>query len=551
MLAVAGALLVLAGCTVGPRSPAKDTTPATPASLLAEGDAALERGDLPAAASAYRGAAELSDDETVAEPAPRVAFDNFQMRETARSADRWLSINPTSEQAHRYAGVASLRLHRIDAAEKHFGELLDSAYISPAAGYLALLPIVVDEGSGPDVAQLFTQLSARHPDVAEGHYALATAALRAENYALALSSAQRASSLASYWLPARLLLARAQIATGNEETGLATAKDAVVDPQADISTHLEYAMLLAATGHDAEARAVLTPYVSGKTVVPGAIRSMALLEMQSGDLDAANKRFEDWLATGAQSYDALYYLGVIADRRDDSERALRYYSRVTGGDFALVAQSRVARIKAEKSGVDAGLLHLEEFGRSRPQNGPELIAARAALLSSFDLESRALEVLDDGLKLYPDSLDLRMARVFLYERTNRVDSSVRDLRQLLAERPDDPVIQNALGYTLADRTRHSDEAATLVGQALAQTPDSAAVLDSMGWALHKQGRNTEALDYLERARKRGADPEIDLHVGEVQWALDDEDAARDTWQKALERWPEDERLKERLERARK
>ena len=64
----------------------------------------------------------------------------------------------------------------------------------------------------------------------------------------------------------------------------------------------------------------------------------------------------------------------------------------------------------------------------------------------------------------------------------------------------------------------------------------------MGWALHKQGNNTEALDFLERARKRGADPEIDLHVGEVQWALDDERRRAQTWAKALERWPDDEQL---------
>jgi Tfp pilus assembly protein PilF len=169
------------------------------------------------------------------------------------------------------------------------------------------------------------------------------------------------------------------------------------------------------------------------------------------------------------------------------------------------------------------------------------VAAWAALLSSFDQESRALEVLNDGLEKYPDSIDLHMARVFLNERTNRVDASVKELRQLLVDRPGDAVVQNALGYTLADRTRHADEAVQLVGQALTQTPDSAAVLDSMGWALHKQGKNAEALDYLERARKRGADPEIDLHVGEVHWSLDDKAAARETWQKGLERWPDDEK----------
>ncbi len=80
-----------------------------------------------------------------------------------------------------------------------------------------------------------------------------------------------------------------------------------------------------------------------------------------------------------------------------------------------------------------------------------------------------------------------MARVFLYERTGKVDAAIRDLRSMLAERPGDAVVQNALGYMLADHDRQLDEAQQLLTAALAQTPDSAAVLDSMGWVLHRQG----------------------------------------------------------------
>jgi tetratricopeptide (TPR) repeat protein len=67
--------------------------------------------------------------------------------------------------------------------------------------------------------------------------------------------------------------------------------------------------------------------------------------------------------------------------------------------------------------------------------------------------------------------------------------------------------------------------------------------------LFRQGRLPEALEYLKRANDLGDDAEIDLHLGEVQWALGDRDAARATWQRALEAFPNDVRLKERLERA--
>src|SRR6188768_1332638 len=282
------------------------------------------------------------------------------------AAARWLELNPTSEQARRHAGVAALQLHRLDAADAHFAVLLETAYLSPAAGFLALYPVIADEGTPADVTELFQRLSARHPKVAEGQYALAGAALRSENYALAVESATRATQLAPYWVPARMLRARTLIANGQDEQGLALALEVVNDNEADVATHLEYALLLSSTGHDEEARAMLTPYASGTTVVPGALRALGLMDLQQGDLDSASKRFDALLSTGAQTYESLFHLGAIAEQREDADRALRNYARVTGGDFALPAQVRVARIKADKSGTEAGLLHLEEFARARP-----------------------------------------------------------------------------------------------------------------------------------------------------------------------------------------
>lgn len=549
-IAVAAALLLLAACATGPADPVRsDSTPADPETLLADADAALERNELPAAARAYRRAAEGSEDEALAQQATEFAFEHSQYRETLLAAERWLAINPTSEQARRHAGVAALALHRLDEAEAQFALMIESGYISPAAGFLALLPVLTGHGTPPDLTELFRRLVARHPDVAEGHHALAAAALRSENFQLALDSARRATEIAPYWVPAKMMLARALIASGDEETGLTMAHDLVLEPNAEVPTQLEYALLLAGVGRDEEARAILTPFASGERVYPGAVRALGVLDLQRGDLVAAEARFEDLLSTGAQSYDALYFLGSVADRREDPERAQRYFSRVSGGDFALQAQGRVARIKAGQSGLDAGLLHLEEFARGHPQRGPDVVAARAGLASGMDDSDRALAILDAGLAQYPDSMDLRMARVFAYERAGKTDAAVRDLRRMLEDRPGDAVVQNALGYSLADRNRQLEEAATLVTAALVQMPDSAAVLDSMGWVAFRQGRLKEAVGYLERARERGEDVEIDLHLGEVQWALGDQAAARKTWQAALERRPEDPRLKERLEQA--
>jgi tetratricopeptide (TPR) repeat protein len=545
------ALILLSGCFATPSGVLAADADARSGSesLMAEGKAALGRGDLPAAARAYRLAAEASDDEAVAEQASQVAFENYQYSDALGSAERWLKINPSSEQAERFAGVSALALHRIDMAESHFRTLVDTAYVSPAAGYMALLPVIMGEATAPDVTELFHRLSAQHPKVAEGQDALGNAALQSSNYALALQGAQEAVRLAPYWIPAKLLLARATIASGREDEGLAMARDLALAPDANVATHMEYALVLASTGHDEEARAILTPYATGNTVVPAAVRTLGMLDLQSDDLKGANSRFEELLSMGSQSYEALYYLGVIAERRDDEAGAIRYYSRVTGGDQAIPAQQRVAYLKAKKDGVDAGLAYLEQFGRNQPSMGPQVVMARAGLLSSMDDDKRALAVLDAGLAQYPEVLDLRLARVFAYERMGKTDASVRDLRKILEDRPGDPLVQNALGYTLADQDRDLVEARALVTAALAQTPDSAAVLDSMGWVLYREKNYPQALEYLQRAHERDDDAEISLHLGEVQWAQGDEAAARKTWAEALERHPGNKPLEKRIARA--
>jgi tetratricopeptide (TPR) repeat protein len=104
-----------------------------------------------------------------------------------------------------------------------------------------------------------------------------------------------------------------------------------------------------------------------------------------------------------------------------------------------------------------------------------------------------------------------------------------------------------LGYTLVDRTRHHRDGYEMIEQALQQTPNSGAVLDSMGWALHRLDRNQEALEYLERSRARINDPEVEIHISEVLLKLNRKEDARSTLHKALERYPDHEKLKRRAQ----
>jgi tetratricopeptide (TPR) repeat protein len=552
----AGVVLLTLGCVVlsgcagtGDERPAEATqTEDDPKALIVIAELALERKQYLEAAQTYRRAAELSDDEDVAEQATQIAFEHHQTTEMYRAANRWLELNPTSEEARRFAGFAAIRLYRVDPAVEHFDYLLNNVFINPQAGFLALLPQMLEEESRSAVTATFQQLAERHPDIGEAHYALAQAALRSENLELAARSAQRAVELSPYWSPAGMLRSRVELAQGKSSESLATAREVVErDPQ--LSNRLELALIELAAEEEENGRNALADLAQDDEAGPAAERALALLALQDDDLELASERFEALLRQGRFVYESLFHLGAIAESRGNASDAIGMYSRVVGGDYAVAAQTRVARLKRENESLESGLAHLEQFAATRPAFTLDMIGLRAALLDGSGDSEAAVALLDDAIAAYPDAVALQLQQSFLLERLDRVSSAVDLLEKLHAGRPADPVVMNALGYTLVDRTRRHKEGHDLIAAALADSPDSGAILDSMGWSLYKLREYDEALEYLERARARIADPEVDLHIGEVEWALGQREAAITTWQAAIERYPDDADLKQRLERA--
>jgi len=306
--------------------------------------------------------------------------------------------------------------------------------------------------------------------------------------------------------------------------------------------------MLMQAGKEEEGRKDLEKLAAAEGSGAVAERALADIDFQLGNRDAAAQRFSNLVQNGRFVYESLFYLGAIAESRESWDDALQIYGRVNGGEFAMAAQTRAARIKARRQGLDAGLKHLEDFAVTRSQYRVDAIIARANLLANNGDVNGALALLDSAAKEYPDSAEVRFARVFQLESADKVNDAVAEMRKLVADRPGDPAATNALGYTLVDRTRQHREGLKLIEDALMQTPDSGAVLDSMGWALHRTGRNDDALKYLEHAKRRINDPEVDLHLGEVLLALDRKNDAREVWTKASERYPENDELKQRLQK---
>ena len=302
-------------------------------------------------------------------------------------------------------------------------------------------------------------------------------------------------------------------------------------------------MLLSA-GRDDDALSQVNQILLEQPARTDALRLMAIINFRLDNLDVAWADFEDVLASGHYTMDALYYLGRIADRRSEHEQAVRLYSQVKRGSNALNSQRRVSAILVRQGKTDEALEHLRRFGADNPRFAIDMIAAEAQVLSVLERYPEALEAYERVIDYRPDDEGAALGKAELLLRMGRVDDAIKEYRQALKRWPDSAMSLNALGYTLADRTAKYAEAEKLIKKALKLDPDSAAIIDSYGWVLFRLGENERALEELQRAYALLKDPEVASHIIEVLAKLDRQDEALKVLEEAELLNPDNKLLKD-------
>ena len=507
---------------------------------------ALERGEWPEAARLYVCAARESDDPAVAERATRSAYDNFQLARAVDAAKRWLELAPDSEVARRYLATGLLRLYAEDAAAQQFAELLKTSYSDRARGYLVLLGILSAEGNDTGAARIMDGLAAADAASPEAQYASSVLWQRAEHGAKALAAAERAAALRAGWPQAELARVRALATCGRDQEALKLSSELAA--QDDSFLRISHAWFLLEQHRRDEAVALFGELRrSGGSVAGDATAALAAVAVDEGRLDDAARLLDDAARNPEQVETLRWHVGRIAEARGDEAGAARQYQGIESGPRALTSQLRAYRLLRKLGAGTLAEVLIDDYLSASPAETADVVAGIAAVLVEEGRGDDAIALVDRALTLMPDD-GLLLARGFLLERLDRVPEAIEDLREVASRRPNDPMAQNALGYTLVDRSRSVDEGYRLIERALAAKPDSYAVQDSMGWALVQMGRLEDGKTWLETAWKRSEDPEVAAHLGETLWRMGREDDARRLWDEALADNPDSPPLKRAIER---
>jgi Flp pilus assembly protein TadD len=499
--------------------------------LAAGAERALARADWPRAADLYGCAARSGDDPALAERATRTAYENRQLPQAVAAARRWLEIAPDSEVARRHLATGLLRLHVDEAAGVQFAELLNSSYPDRARGYMALLGILAEEENETGAARVMDRLAAADAGLAEAQYAAGVLWQRAEHGAKALAAAERALALRSGWRQAELARVRALALQGRRDEALQRSEALAAD--GDVYSMISHAwLLLGEDRRDAAAAIFEELRRAGGPAAGDALAGLAAIAQDERRFDDAARLLGELSRDPQQAEATQWSLARIAEERDESENAARQYQRITTGARAVPAQLRAWRLWREQGAGERAELLLDDFLAASPEETREVASGVAALLADEGRGDEGIALIDRALTLMPDD-NLRLARGFLLERLDRVPEAVADMRAVSGRRPQDPEVQNALGYTLVDRTKSIEEGYRLISRAIEAKPDSYAIQDSMGWALVRLGRLDEGRAWLETAWDRSEDPEVAAHLGETFWLMGRIDDARRIWDEAL------------------
>jgi len=525
---------------VGP-NPKPDAIEAPQVFYTVTGEIALARREPRLAATQYAAAAASDKDSSLLERAVEVTTVSLQPSLTATVAAHWISMDPTSLEARRAAAQAALALHKIAQAAEQYRFVLTA---SPRGADAEFADLEVELASVDDTfgaRQLADRLAASFPASLPALRLQGFAALRADDPAAAARDFTSALALAAPGPGAdekgdvrRELtqgLWRARILAGDPEEPLAEAQ-ALVLRDGTPENRLNYALLLYAAQRNEAAMAQLESLAREPDAAAVALRLLALIEYQDGKLDAAGRHLTELLAMGKFVDDAFYYLGLIAERRGDFERALRLYAEVRSGDNLVAALVRAGSILHAHGAAPEAQQLFEQLIEGEPQRAPEILAARARIYSDSGEIKQAMDVLDRGALEYPDSVEIRYAIASTYEEQGRINAALSELKQVLESRPDDPAALNAYGYTLADHDRELAHARTLIERAHASAPKNAAILDSLGWVLYRQGHGEQALPYLTAAFADDRGGDIGAHLGEVLWQLGRHADAERVWSEA-------------------
>ena len=198
----------------------------------------------------------------------------------------------------------------------------------------------------------------------------------------------------------------------------------------------------------------------------------------------------------------------------------------------------ISFIYAQSGHFDDAFALIEKAKKLEPDD-PVLNEIHGSLLALAGKNDEAVALYKSMLQRDPNDEEVeKIARLGLsiaYVNKDDYVKGEKELEILLEKLPDDPGVNNDLGYLYAEQGKNLEKAESMVRKAVESEKENSSYLDSLGWVLFKRGKLKEAVAPLELAVKlrNGSDSTLRDHLGDVFFSLQEFDKAKTQWEEAI------------------
>jgi len=503
--------------------------------LLAE--LALQQNNYDLAFEKYYQAADQTRDSRLVKKATRVTLFSKNDAQTRKSVKLWSELQPDNLDVQQIYASNLISQKQDEQAIEYLQRVIALSEDYPAG--LKRCVIILDTIPERErVDSLFSVLTETYQNLPVVHLYASKIAIKYSDYDAAEKSLNKALSLKSDYLEARIVKVELLNKQQRDQQAIKLLQEIVADEHDNVPLRLELARMLVADKQVKKAFKHIQILGRDDDINPEVLFAIGLLSIEIDEMDTARQYLERLHGNRLYASEAAYFIGQLESARKNYPEAEQWFRRVQHGQYVFDANMRLALVLLQLGQLSNAISLLDNYVPANLKQRIEILQIKAEMYAQTKKYKTGYGIYTEALILSPDNHDLLYGRAMLAEKFGRIDLLEEDLLTIIAENPKDNQALNALGFTLAEQTERYQEAKKYIEQALAIDSEDVATLDSMGWVLHKLGDNEDAVKYLQKAYTKDADPEIAAHYGEVLWLLGKTRKAEKVWKKALKEHPD-------------
>jgi tetratricopeptide (TPR) repeat protein len=273
------------------------------------------------------------------------------------------------------------------------------------------------------------------------------------------------------------------------------------------------------------------------------------IEKDSSVTPIAQSFFERIIKSHPEDWRAYWFLGAIGAISHDDSLALHNFRKVTElASWNADGWVYLSSVFLEKNNYQEVATILESAYKVLPDDFRVNLYLGVAY-SRLGRNPDAARVLERARTLNPKDVGAITQLALVYDAMKRYEDSDKLYEEGLAIDPQNHLILNNYGYSLADRGLQLERALEMSKKALEAQANNASYLDTMGWVYYRLGKLKDAEAYVKRAIEKGeVSAVVYEHLGDIYYAMNDRDRALEQWKIALKLDEHNTALREKISR---